>query len=1185
MKTTRILSYIIALCVIIPLALISVKGAAYEITENSIMLDFSAFSIGSMDKRDNAITTRNVTFDGKNCMRIIPNPESTVTGRIVLDAYSLGQYASQGMMIKPEEYKYVSVEYYYDAGENPSYSGQMSITLLPGSSAVITESAATTSSNNMVSGKWDVLYFDFTDKIVINPDKKKDYLTQIHVNPFDLAAPSTLTADDVLYISTVTFHKDNPDANATVDFTFIKNNPDVVGENFTLTPKYNSDFALPECPFQLKNAAFVGWKNSWDDVVYKAGETVRAVINTTYTSVWEVVPEVKDFISLDFAEYTNGIVNGRDTAILGKTEKDGRTAVKVIPNPESKQGTTINVDGYKYRGTQINLEAYQWFAVEYYYESPKPIEGMKMRIGILNTGSPPPLLSGKSHHKDSLDTIKANEWSIAVFDMSGVQSVINPDSTNKTLSQTHTYPFGTTKVANLTTDDVMYISRIMFFSEKPAISSCHAYIKGYGDGTFRPGNFLTRAEACALVARVCEDEEGIVGKSPYGDVDSDAWYSDYIGYCYENGFLDFHEESNFHPDKAITKSELSALALNASLCAKGHGRLPDTAMGYDSVEGITGFLGDTDKAVTRAEAVKAINLMFGISKTTDKLSLGYPLLFLDVDFNHWAFADIAEAAIPHVEAKGKWLYPTSDPIKQIEKIVGEDKLYKKADGYKKIEELDELEARRISEIKSTPNMDLSNISGKRIYVSMSGDDTNDGLSEETAVRTLTFANSLAASGDAVLLERGGLWREQITGKKGVTYTAYGTGEKPIIYGSPEDGADPDKWTLVYENEETGALIWKYHKEDWLDVGGLVFDGGVGIALKDLPDNIGSEYLVYGNREEKYDYTVGLDRNFEFFHDASSVVGSTYIDCNNAKGALYFRCDNGNPGKVFDSIEFIARGASIRCGGNSDVTVDNICFKYVNFGVSTGTTKNITVTNCEFYWIGGCIQTYSMRDGVATRYGNAIEVYGGIDGYLVDNCYFYEVYDAAVTHQVSNDDTNLKMDNIVYSNNVMDKCQYSIEYFFGGPTVSGIVRNGRNVLFTGNLCRRAGYGFGSTRRDIYSQRHIRSGGSRNEFYDFRIENNIFDRSVYELVQTTCSYEANKPSYNGNTYIQGIGNRLFSHSVAKYAYNDFTAATAIRDILGDGNARHYYVDYIPLYSYDFNYEKTVPVTDEERAGLAK
>lgn len=34
----------------------------------------------------------------------------------------------------------------------------------------------------------------------------------------------------------------------------------------------------------------------------------------------------------------------------------------------------------------------------------------------------------------------------------------------------------------------------------------------------------------------------------------------------------------------------------------------------------------------------------------------------------------------------------------------------------------------------------------------------------------------------------------------------------------------------------------------------------------------------------------------------------------------------------------------------------------------------------------------------TRYGNGVEIYGGCDGYTIDNCYVHDVYDAGIAHQ-------------------------------------------------------------------------------------------------------------------------------------------------------------------------------------------
>ncbi len=918
--------------------------------------------------------------------------------------------------------------------------------------------------------------------------------------------------------------------------------------------------------------------------VYKEAEAYLSEEETE-----DISASYPDMLAIDFASYHDNIVNNRDTGWVSVVEKDGRRTVKTVPNKNAEDSTATVVDGYHYTSAKIHVGVYKYAAVEYFYESDDPLTNIKMRLNpLINGGS---LL--KSVSADSQSSLKANVWDIAVFNLSAMGTNANPNADNPHLMQMHTYPFGTNNIKKHKGNDAMYISKIMFFKEKPTLKSCRAYMNGYDDGTFRPSNLLSRAEACAVAARVLEDDPAISGSCSFKDVDASAWYARYIGFCEENGLLDWISSNSFEPTNAITKKEFATMMVSAySLYGTGSSTISSSDRIFESAESITSATGNDDAPISRAEATMFINGMMGRSVDRDTFSKNCHTLYLDVKEDHYAYSDIAEATVAHVESNGEWVYTLSDHEIEIEQIVGIDYFYKTSDGYAKIAELDELEAERISQIQSTFGIDPSEVSGKAIYVSHYGDDSNNGMSEYYPVRTLTRANSLASSGDIVLLERGGMWREKIVGKKGVTYSAYGYGDKPILNGSPENGADQHKWTLVYENAETGALIWRYDREDWLDVGGIVFNGGEGYAYKDLPDCIAADdnddgrmegkYVVYGNRSKAYDYTVELDRNFEFVHLADSSFDGTYFDCNHSVGELYLRCDNGNPGKVFDSIEFITRGANIACSSNTNVTIDNLCFKYSNFGVSSSTTKNLTVTNCEFYWIGGSVQTYSMRSGVATRYGNAIEIYGGVDGFLVDNCYFYEVYDAAMTHQVGNQDSVLHMDNIVYSNNVMDKCQYSIEYFFGGVSTDGadFERNGTNVLFTNNLCRRAGYGFGSTRRDLNSQRHIRSGGSRNEFYNFRIENNIFDRSVYELTQTTCAKDEFKPTFDGNVYIQGVRNRLFSHSIGDSAYMNLDARESIKKILGDTNAEVYYVDQIPPYEWSFKYDKKVNVTPSDR-----
>ncbi len=905
--------------------------------------------------------------------------------------------------------------------------------------------------------------------------------------------------------------------------------------------------------------------------------------------------ETEGVISLPFVDYVNEISSGRDTAYLENVIKDGKDVVMCTPNPKSQADTsTITIDGYKYKPVNINLDEYQWIALEYFYQAHEPVEDLRMNIALTGLGNL--LKEGMGAEAKSQDVVIANTWAIALFDMTSViDTALNPEVSH-ILQQLHVQPYGRNTRSLLKETDIMYISRIMFFKEQPAFNSHTPYMNGYTDGTFKPAGTMTRAEAETVVARLLEAVENIAGTPTFTDTVS-HWAAKYIGFCEAKGLLGSYSGS-FLPDQPITRAEFAELVYLTGLAedkgitasftdvAESHPKYA-SIMAAAKAGLINGYLEadntytfKPDNTITRAEVVTVINRARNLSRKPEQLTDDITVLFMDVDYTHWAFADIAEATVPHVESGDAWLYPVKDPVLALEEKIGTASLYDTAVGYAKVAELDALEAQRIAEIRNTPNADLSGITGNKIYVSNNGNDENDGLTPETAVKTVAKANSLARSGDAVLFERGGIWRgEVLNAKANVMYTAYGEGAKPQLYGSTENGADPEKWGLVYENPETGARIWQYHYDGWLDVGTIVFNEGEGYAYKDIPNNKlgGGDWVVY-KTNTPYDYTVELDRNFEFFHKADSVVGGSYIDAANARGPIYLRCDNGNPGKIFDSIEFVTRGALISCGGNANVTIDNLCIKYSAFGISTGTIKNFTVTNCEFGWIGGNVQSYETRKGEATRYGNAIEVYGGCDGYTVDNCYFYQIYDAAVTHQIGSASTPLEMNNITYSNNVMDMCQYSIEYFFGSDVPGK--RTGTNVLFENNLCRRAGFGFGSTRRDQYTQRHIRAGASRNEFSNFRINNNVFDRAVFELVQTNCHDEAFVPTYDGNTFIQGANNQLFSHGVGKVAKTDASAEIRLKAVLGDQNAKVYFVDNIPMYKFEFNYDKTAPVTEDDK-----
>jgi len=253
-------------------------------------------------------------------------------------------------------------------------------------------------------------------------------------------------------------------------------------------------------------------------------------------------------------------------------------------------------------------------------------------------------------------------------------------------------------------------------------------------------------------------------------------------------------------------------------------------------------------------------------------------------------------------------------------------------------------------------------------------------------------------------------------------------------------------------------------------------------------------------------------------------------------------------------------------------VDNLCLKYYVFGVHGGPGHNVGlhVTNCEIGWIGGNVQHYfgyepndpQTHRGLVTRYGNAVEIYGGCEDYLVDNCYIYQVYDAGITHQVTTAQKVI-MANIRYSNNLIERCVYGIEYFLtlvDGETESCM----DGVEMCGNIIRMAGYGWGQQRHNTTTPAAIKSWSYHtNPAKNYTVHHNIFDRSAYRLLHLTASREESCPDMYDNTYIQHLDGCLGQYGgdepiePESYVF-DRQADQIIRDVFGDRGAKVYVIE---------------------------
>lgn len=471
--------------------------------------------------------------------------------------------------------------------------------------------------------------------------------------------------------------------------------------------------------------------------------------------------------------------------------------------------------------------------------------------------------------------------------------------------------------------------------------------------------------------------------------------------------------------------------------------------------------------------------------------------------------------------------------------------------------------------------DSKNFEGNVYYVSAEGNDENDGLTPESAWKTLEKVSSFDfCAGDSVCFRRGDLFRGFVKTRAGVKYCAYGEGEKPKLYGSEKDLADPGLWELYDEDKN----IWKL-TEPILDCGTLVFNGGEEHSRKLIPSYRNGRFVCRYDEEKDFIISDEMTRDLDIFckYDAKTTVKPSknedfpIPDLNwDSYGELYLRCDAGNPGEIFGSIEALARRHMFFVGKNENVTIENLCLKYIGtHAISASSTRSLHVTGCEIGWVGGAIQHYLGTDpnypegrrGSVTRYGNGVEIYGGCDDYIVKNCYIYQVYDAAITHQITTNGKRFELKNIKYTGNLVENCVYSIEYFLDeNRGIDGSIIDGCEI--SDNILRYSGYGWGQQRHNIHTPAHIKGWSYTNTAKNFSIYNNIFDRAAYRMIHTVALEESSCPEMYENTYLQNLSSPLGQYGANRESepHNvvfDENAEKSVAEYLKDRDARVYII----------------------------
>ena len=397
------------------------------------------------------------------------------------------------------------------------------------------------------------------------------------------------------------------------------------------------------------------------------------------------------------------------------------------------------------------------------------------------------------------------------------------------------------------------------------------------------------------------------------------------------------------------------------------------------------------------------------------------------------------------------------------------------------------------------------VSGKTYYISHKGNDGNSGTSPAQAWKTtgkLEASRAKLHKGDAVLFERGGVYHGGIQTVSGVHYGAYGSGDKPAIYGSNANAAE-STWTKHANN------IWVSPKSYTADVGIIVFDHGKGV----------------GDKKFKME---DLKEDYDFFFAAGKVY-------------LYM---SGEPSSKFSSIE-VGRNVHVINipSGCSDVTIDNLTLKYTgNSGVYlNGNNKNIAVTNCEIGWIGGSIQSGT------TRLGNGMTLWNGGENIRVESCWIYQIYDSALSHQGRGE---FVVKDLTFADNLVEYTSYgAIEYWAPDASQNELI----NVTYSGNILRFSGYGWGELGRRAPGMGILGEGANKST--NMKIINNVIDSTrVYPL--DIIHRFGTLPDLEGNTLYQPkrsyIGCWGTSGSGSRYVFDD-NALNTLKTVFGDTSAK--------------------------------
>ena len=89
-------------------------------------------------------------------------------------------------------------------------------------------------------------------------------------------------------------------------------------------------------------------------------------------------------------------------------------------------------------------------------------------------------------------------------------------------------------------------------------------ITGYPDGSFKPGNVVSRVEALKFILKGADVGLLDVRRLPFKDTDVNAWYANYIATAFNKSIVDGYPDQTFKPGNTVNKAEFLKMLLLAT---------------------------------------------------------------------------------------------------------------------------------------------------------------------------------------------------------------------------------------------------------------------------------------------------------------------------------------------------------------------------------------------------------------------------------------------------------------------------------------------------------------------------------------------------------------------------------------------------------------------------------------------